>query len=699
MKVKVSICIILFSFLSASVFNIIFNSIEFQNFSSIIQLIFGYHIIRYVVVFLVSGAFYYLVFIEPPLILEFIFKKRYWIALVLFSLALVFEIHGSSIRILEDFITGSMHDSILGIPRLIRSDEWAVFTPMTFSQYYSSFSYFSNILRGSLTDVFMVYGLPVKDIAIIFRPFQIGYLFFSEGRGLAFFWSGRMIALFIVSFEFGRLITQDDKRLSLVYALLVAFSPIVQWWFAINGLVEMLISGQACILIIDKYPSLTKNWKKIIYNLLFFIFVGCFLLTLYPSWMIPLAYIFLLLAIWSFIRNFQSYKKLRINPDLIIFLACFTVFALLMAHIVMNSWDTVQSIVHTVYPGARVENGGKGFHQLFYYPATIFYPIVQNGMVKNVCENAVFFDFYPVGIILGIYCIIRNKKDFMIISQMVLLAIFLTRSGFVWPTVLSKITFLYAVESSRMTIGVGFIDIILLIRALSMIEEIKLNSIIKLCIVFILSIIIMAYSVKHLSLYYNRKMIVISGTLLVLMYYSVFFYDKNHAKKMLLILTVFIAIAGGLAVNPIESGVGFLNEIPLVQEITSEVKENPQSIWVNELPMPMLNLTIMCGAPTINSTNTYPDIKKWELIDTDMNNKDVYNRYAHIEIAIQNTSATTFTLLNPDFFRVDLSTSDLKKLNIKKVCTARELDYLSNDQVKFIKLYDKDGYKIYNIEY
>lgn len=83
-------------------------------------------------------------------------------------------------------------ETLIGISRSIRSDEWAVNTPMMISQYFNNaapFPYFSETIRGALTDVFIVYGQPVLNIVEIFRPFHWGYLLLSPAKGLAFFGS------------------------------------------------------------------------------------------------------------------------------------------------------------------------------------------------------------------------------------------------------------------------------------------------------------------------------------------------------------------------------------------------------------------------------------------------------------------------------------------------------------------------------
>jgi len=705
MNVKEPIKIVLFSLISTMIFNIVFNGIS-QNvnffsikYNQIIKLAVDLNVIKFILVLLVFIVFYGCLLHRMRKVEEFLFKYRIILYLLLFIIAVVLELHGSSIGMWETFIYGTSHHSLLGISRLIRSDEWAVFTPMTFSQYFDSFSYFSNIIRGTTTDVFIIYGLPVKDIAMIFRPFQLGYLFLSSGKGLAFFWAGRFIALFAVSFEFGLLISNRNKRLSLIYAILIVCAPIIQWWFSINGLVEMFISGQACILILHKYPSITKIQNKLFLIILLYIFIGCYALTLYPAWMIPLAYVFLLLAIWVIVKKWNQYKELHLFPDLLIFGVCFIPFFLIMLHIASNSLDTIHSVMATVYPGSRLENGGGGIEQLFYYPATIFFTIIEDGLKGNVCENAVFFDLFPIGIILSIYYLTKKGKDFLLISQLILLLYFILRCWLKWPTMLSRFSLLFVVQSNRMFVGIGFINIILLIRSLSLIKKVEINIPIKIGIIIGLSFIVLSLSYYYLPEYYHKSMIVVGGILLIALFSSILFYDKQCAKDFFLILTVFVAIVGGFAVNPVEIGVNYINEMPIMKEIKSEVQNDTKSIWINELPMPLSNLTIMCGASTINSTNTYPNLKMWELVDSKNKYQNIYNRYANIEVSLQNNKETEFKLLNPDKFLVELNINDLKTLNIKKICTNRSIEYLSNDNVTFEKQYDSDGYKIYNVEY
>ena len=176
-------------------------------------------------------------------------KNHFIIGGVILILCVVFEIHGSSINIYADaFNYPELNGEIFGRYRVIRSDEYNVFTPFAFSQYFTNFSMISDILRAAPTNMFIVYGQAVWHPAIIFRPAQIGYLFLDQGSGLAFFWISRLIALFLVSFKFAEKILGVNKKLSLIYAVMVTFSPLAQWWWSVNSIAEILAAGQGIVI-------------------------------------------------------------------------------------------------------------------------------------------------------------------------------------------------------------------------------------------------------------------------------------------------------------------------------------------------------------------------------------------------------------------------------------------------------------------
>ena len=357
---------------------------------------------------------------------EWLFKYRYYIAIVVFIMCVLFEISGSSIGMWNNFINANIIKDgvLLGKSRGIRSDEWAVLTPMMFSQSFNGFKYFSEILRADVTDVFMVYALPVLNIMQIFRPFQIGFLFLGASRGLSFFWCGRLIALFLVTIEFGMILTKKDKLLSFIMAVLITLAPTMQWWFAVNGIAEIFIFGQLALIMLYKYMNNNDLKRRCLYLFVLVISAGGYLLVLYPSWQIPLFYIFAVIAIWIIVENRKNCKITY--KDIISIIIAIIIFGLSMGYIFSQSIDTIKAVMNTVYPGSRDLTGGGEFNHYFSYIMNIFTPFKDVLLDTNTCEKAMVFGLFPIGIIISFTTMIKEKKKDLPLILLLIVYLFLS---------------------------------------------------------------------------------------------------------------------------------------------------------------------------------------------------------------------------------------------------------------------------------
>ena len=285
-------------------------------------------------------------------IAEKIFEKRWTIGAIFIVIFTVLEIHGSSISFYADILAHpELSDIILGKYRPIRSDEWAVFTPLAFSQYFTNFSFVSDIVRAAPTNMFMTYGQAVWHPAIIFRPAQIGYLFFDAGSGLAFFWMGRLVILFLVSFEFARLILNTGKKLSVIYAIMIAFSPLAQWWWSVNSIAEILAAGQGVVVCWKLYLENFQDRKRFFYLAGFLYAAGVFIFGIYPAWQVTFGYVFLLCLIAVSFQEKNSLQSLW--RDKIFWLAGFVIMLAPIIHAVYISRDMIELQMVTEYPGRR----------------------------------------------------------------------------------------------------------------------------------------------------------------------------------------------------------------------------------------------------------------------------------------------------------------------------------------------------------
>lgn len=637
---------------------------------------------------------------------QFLFKYRYLIALVALIIAVIFEIHGSSTLYWQNYLedTQTSYQALIGRAREIRSDEWAVNTPMMMSQYLNHsgvFPYFSETIRGALTDTFIVYGQPVLDIAVIFRPFHWGYLLLSAAKGLSFFWMSRLIMLFLSSFEFGRILTKDKRILALSYAILLTFAPIVQWWFAINGLVEMLIFGQLGMILIDKYMKTQDYRIRLIIALLLVVIAGGFVLTFYPAWQLVLVYVFLVLLLGVVLENSKDFVWDR--RDFVILASFVLLLAIGLLYVLRQSGGTIDSVMNTVYPGNSEETGGGQFTRFFLSLGNLLFPLATDVPYANVCELSVFFDFFPMGILMALWVGIKEKKkDPFLLGMLILNGILILWCIFPWPIWLSKISLLSFSKPVRAFLAVGFLNLLLLFRAMAIVETSPKKRT-KSLIVLGLSSLMSGGAFLIYEGYLDLRMGLMGFGVMMMTFTILINSHRERAKKALLILSLFIAFVGGAFVNPIVSGLDVIEEQKIIHEIKAITKDD-DGLWIYEsgedLGFPVNNLALMAGAPIINSTNVYPNLERWQQLDPDGSNEDIYNRYAHISINLSDEkNEEIFILESPDLFRVNLKIADLKTLEIDYILTKRNLSMFSEEEIIFRELANENGFRIYEIDY
>ncbi len=633
-------------------------------------------------------------------VLDFIYKYRFIIAAICLILGVLFSLHGSSINLWNSiYMTGIGDESVLlGNSRFIRSDEWAVTTPFVFSQAHNGFKYFSELLRGGTsTDAFSLYGLPVLSIAEIFRPFHLGYILLGLEKGLSFFWVAKFVALFLVSFEFGMILTNKNKRLSVIASFMITLSPLVQWWFATNGTVEILVFGMLAIILLEKY-MLSENFKSRLWMLLFMmISAGTYLWVLYPPFQIPMFHVYLFIAAYIIIKNRKECKITK--KDIISIICTILIFAGLTTYIILTSWDSIDSTMNTVYPGSRTETGGDAFRKMISYMDDLLLPYKELGIPTCLSEEATMFSLFPLGIICSIYMMIKNKKidllSILLFAPYILISLFCITGIPEW---LAKITLLSFSASSRALMAVGFIDILLLLRALSNTEKSM-----KIWIAGILAVVCSAVVVfvnhKLAPNYVGIYSAIALFGICTFLFFTGLLYNTKYGKYFFtlgIIGTMFIC---GFTVNPIVHGIDMITESPLLIS-AKEIHEEDEGMWLVEaISFPGANYFIMNGIPTINSTNAYPNMDLYKKLDPEGKYEEIYNRYAHVYIEVVDAVAERFVLAAPDKINIYVTADELKLMDIKYVFTVRVMENYKNENVTFDLIYNENNYHIYKIDY
>ena len=645
---------------------------------------------------------------------ELIYKYRFVLSFLLLIMLVSFKISGSSMGCWKLFLGDGESGIRLGEPRVWRSDEWGTLTPLCFRQQYNTlgaYNRYSQTLGSILTDNMLVYGQPSWDILTLFRPFYWGYLFFGSERGLSWFWCSRLIVLFLSWFELGMLITDGQKKLSVMLSVCVSFAPFLQWWFAINGLVEMLIYGACFVLGSNYLVSRAFNPRKIAVAVGMAVCAVGYVLTFYPTWMVPVAWGFVPLFLWVVIWKFNRNVLRRV--DVVPWLLIFVITAAGLTVLAVTSWDVIKAELNSVYPGnAPSSSGGTGLWWMMKYPISL---VSRFSMNELIVENSSIICFAPAGVILALWVIIKEKKKDPLLILLLGMNLFLAWYYCVGiPKWLAKILLLSFVNSNRGPQVLGFLRLTLFGRAVALKEKAPkrwlaaLAAVISSAVPMRLALGFTKYEPGGLRYEYfdTAEKIVVVWAILAVVFYLL--YRARKSKYTMAVLGVCtVVLASSIWINPVAKGVPEITKSETMQQIRDLVKEDPKAIWlVVDMAYPATNIPAMAGADCLNTTQTYPQKTRWEMLDQEGECEDIYNRYCHIRASLG--SKTMLELVSTDYVEVTLSPEELKKLNIRYIVSTNDFDekiaagitnIFTDSGIEFQKYYEGTQLSIYGCVY
>ena len=646
--------------------------------------------------------------IKLDVMYNFIYKNRFYIALIAFLIAVCFEYSGSSIGVYNEILQGEYTQTyfapVLGKYRSIRSDEWVVNTPIFTSQAIdtdSRFAYYNDNLRGTKTDMFSIVAPAVLDILVLAKPFNIGYLLLGASRGLSVLWAGKWIALMLVSFEFCMLITNKKKIVSLVGMLLITFSASTAWW----NMTDYYIWGMLAIILVDKYLSTDKLKTKIICAIGIFVSAVSYVFIMYPAWEVPYIYVYLAVFIGLCIKNRKIYK-IRKKDILIIFLVILAIAGIGIRYLYMSQ-DALNITLNTDYPGKRFETGGDGMKIIFSYVYSYLFPYAT---LDNPCELAGMISFYPLPMLLAIIYLIRNKdrkEHYAFFIPILIVSILFSIFTLVETSeIFAKLTLLYMIPGRRLAVPLGFTQILLLIYLLGITSKntkIMKDDIAKIVAIF-LSVIIFSTVMKTAPTNFTGGLRAYClGLILVIFLYLILTMNKETNKKTLLLGLAGMAIVTGVTVNPIQKGITVLTDKPLAKEVKNIVtNDSENNLWITDNTVfYMPNYLLASGAKVLNSTNIYPNFELFETVlgEEDAKkeeNRKIYNRYAHLTMEITKNE-NKVELIYLDSIKLKLTPEKVKELGIKYIVTTIDIETFETKEVDFEKIYNEQGISIFKV--
>lgn len=577
--------------------------------------------------------------------------------LIVFVVLLALGVTGSSFGLSKHYGEFFSLDDHLIIGKYIdvRSDEWAVDTPLAIAQFNAQKNYSDNNkyqqdafplknnklgVTGKYASIIHDTGAPVKEFALISKPATIGFFIFDLRRALSWYW---LIPIFISIngvFLLLEILFKNQTTVNFLLSLCLTFSyHSVAWsfWPAYQiGLGALATAFFLKIFVKDKISY------KVLFSILCGIFTPAFILTLYLPRIIPIATLCLIIIIAYFIYNknniFYNWKL-----SLIGVLISAIITTTIMVSWYLNNQEAIDAITNSTYPGLRrTYYGGRNLWNEF---SGWLEPILIRKKFEfgNISENSTYPSFIlPITYLL--FCL-RKKLDAIIIGLIIFLIFNYLYLYIGIPEIIGKITF-WNRTTLRAIIGIDYVQIIIFAwiffnrHKIETIYKPKIsNVVLATCILLVIVALIISTPAQiYESPNFKTKYVLLCLIFLVLNYYT--FIKNNKYFPIIFCLTLLYST---LLLHP-------LSIAP--KEISSDIPYKVQNLIKNEEEMNFNgkflvatgehvrpNIIAALGYPVMNSTSHYVDKDIYIGFYSNLDNNQLYNKFNHMIVNITDKSS------------------------------------------------------------
>lgn len=647
-------------------------------------------------------------------IFSFLKQHRIYIFPAVLVLILVIltslRISGTSIGVYQSFFYGDSKDPslIFGQPRQIRSDEWLVNTQMAIAQEQNQFQRFNDNFSQP-KDMSLLFDVPYAEWSALFKPQNFSFFILPFEHAFAFKWWFLLFALLTSAYFFCLRMLSNRILLSILFAVIIAFTPFVFWWY-LTGTIMVMVYGLLILLvnmaiIEDKKHAylfgkkLSTIWSRALRISLLTYLLAAFALLLYPPFQIPIAIVVAFFSLGWLLKTYpkKPTKKIikKLAPVALSFVIAIAATGAIAASYIMTRGEAIHAITNTVYPGERlVLSGGYDVKKLL---VTYLQPQLQDNIKgakydKNQSESSNFIItplfLTPIVIAFLAWLYIKKRRVEWVAFFLALCSLLFFAQLFV-PGIESatKIFLLHLVPIDRLIIGLGFLTFILLVYLVRIADEYDIKMTRPLVVIlFAYAALFFAWtawagfatSAAYPEFVVGKKPILfLSGvvalglTLLLLRRYV----------WGALILAVF-SLSSVVFIHPLYAGLGpvYKNEVSRTMESLS----NDDTTWAAAEHIYIENLPQMSGNDAVTGIAAYPDIKFWEKY-SEMPDDTVYNRYAHNLLSSAVSGKESLKLIGPDFFVISPRCDRKVSTVIQYVVSISPLNESCNKLIKTIR--------------
>lgn len=577
----------------------------------------------------------------------------------------------------------------IGVPRAVRSDEYLVGTA----------GFFHSMVQGEYSvlalDVSSVSAL-VSSMFKLINPYYWGQLFLPAN--FAFSWERFIPSMFSI-YVFYRLFHIITKKgtFSLLCSLLLAFSPGVQWWG--GGPFNTGLFCGIITLFYDFFEGRTRRGKLLrAWGLVCVLYLV--VTQAYPAWWIPYTYLFAAILFTIYLRD----KRINFKKSDIPYIAVTVVILLLgVVAYLDQSADAMVEQLETVYPGKRFCVGGDLPSSYWANYLTMPFNTWKHFDVPgtNQSEISQFLHLFPIPTVIFLVNFKEFKKNAIMVGLMIFKVLCSIYMVFGIGEFLAKYTLMSYSNGPRLSMLWGLASFLLLLLECYYIVPVRAEKAdwamwVRFAVVNISVIAFLVWVVKRqtgITSYIGASFGLVAVGLIVLA--NLLLWGKK--KQFLAALSV-LTLISGVVVNPFNVGVAAIQNTPLAVKI-QEIDAQDPGAWIGLDDLYLPKYTYAQGVDCLNYLSWPPRFDLFEPLDENGENRDVYNRYAHVVIDLVDSN-TAFDLVQADYFRLDMNVNDLKKWDVRYIIT-RDQELPQGSNVRFQLLYhdDLDQVNIYQADY
>lgn len=550
--------------------------------------------------------------------------------------------NGSSSSLLRTYLEEPGPDPdpqrVFGSPNRVRSDEWAVITPLLVAQAGSGYDRVNTDAFGG-TDVSIFSAVPYRSWSTVFRPQHLGFLVLPFDQAFAFHWWFPAWLLAMGSYGLALGFCPRRPGLAAAAALAITLAPFVHWWFLTitTGSLGWAAVLVALFVLLERCRSraaLLATVAAIGYA------SAAFLLLLYPAFQIPCAWVLLACVVgWCFRAGAPTTLRHRVER-LGWATAGGAAGAAVFGVFVLTRWNTIQLQANTEYPGGRmIPSGGGDAVWLFsgfldrYLSPDLALPGSLGG---NPSETS---SFVLTGIFLtipAVWLLVRGWRqrlgvDGLLVALLAVLVLFLAFMFVPGLDLLARVTLLSQVMPHRLYIGLGLLSLALTVAVLREMDRQRTRP--PWAVVGLVGVVTLAVHgrvglrVADLAPAWSGGVLrwlplaLVATAIVVLV-------ARGYGAVALGALATFSAVAV-YRVNPLHSGVYDTRETALSEAIVAVDEADPGG-WI--AMGSALNSAVLTMQPVerYSGTALYPNFDVWAELDPTGENRPVYNRFAHV---------------------------------------------------------------------